>query len=73
MFEGDLPSWDAFQEAKRKPGFRQRRRMELRLLAKFSRTLRRYCFCEADRWSDTERQVADALLAVLTARGQTEL
>ena len=26
VFEEDLPSWDAFQEAKRKPGFRQRRR-----------------------------------------------
>ena len=73
VFEEDLPSWDAFQEAKRKPGFRQRRRMELRLLAKFSRTLRRYGFCEEDRWSDTEREVADALLAVLAARGQTEL
>ena len=36
VFEEDLPSWEAFQEAKRKPGFRQRRRMELRLLAKFS-------------------------------------
>ena len=73
VFEEDLPSWDAFQEAKRKPGFRQRRRMELRLLGKFSRTLRRYGFCEEDRWSDTEREVADALLAVLAARGQTEL
>ncbi len=33
VFEEDLPSWEAFQEAKRKPGFRQRRRMELRFLA----------------------------------------
>ena len=68
-----LPSWEAFQEAKRKPGFRQRRRMELRLLTKFSRTLRRYGFCEADPWSDAERSVADELLAALRARGGTEM
>ena len=47
--------------------------MELRLLAKFSRTLRRYGFCEEDPWSDAEREVADELLAVLRARGQMEL
>ena len=47
--------------------------MELRLLAKFSWTLRRYGFCEEDLWSDVQREVADALLAVLRARGQMEL
>ena len=73
LFEEDLPSWETFQEAKRKPGFRQRRRMELRFLAKFSRTLRRYGFCEEDRWSEAERDVADALLAELKARGRKEL
>ena len=73
VFEVDLPSWDAFQEAKRKPGFRQRRRMELRFLAKFSQTLRRYGFCEEDRWSLEERELADKLLAVLRARGQMEV
>ena len=73
VFEEDLPSWEAFQEAKRKPGFRQRRRMELRFLAKFSRTLRRYGFCEEDRWTPAESNVAQELLSVLRARGQKEL
>ena len=73
VLEEDLPSWEAFREAKRKPGFRQRRRVELRFLAKFSQTLRRYGFCEEDRWSQEERNVADGLLAVLRARGQMEV
>ena len=30
VFEEDLPAWEVFQEAKVKPAFRQRRRMELR-------------------------------------------
>ena len=70
VFEEDLPSWETFQEAKRKPGFRQRRRMELRLEAKFSRTLRHYGFCEEDPWSPAERDVAKDLLAALSRRGQ---
>ena len=45
LFEEDLPSWEAFEEARSKPGFRQRRRMQIRLLARFSRTLRQYGFC----------------------------
>ena len=47
--------------------------MELRFLAKFSRALRRYGFCEEDRWSEAERDVADALLAELKARGREGL
>ena len=73
LFEEDLPPWEAFQEARRKPGFRQRRRMELRLLARFSRTLRQYGFCEEDLWTVAERDVAERLLVVLKARGRREL
>ncbi len=73
VFEEDLPPWEAFQEAKLKPGFRQRRRMELRLLARFSRTLRKYGSCARDLWTQQERDVAEALLKVLRARGRREL
>ena len=63
--------------AKCKPVFRQRRRMELRFLARFSRTLRRYgatdAFCEADPWTTDEVAVAEALLKVLRARASREL
>ena len=73
LFEEDLPSWEAFQEAGRKPGFRQRRRMELRLLARFSRTLRQYGFCGEDLWMVAERDVAERLLVVLKVRGRRGL
>ena len=73
VFEEDLPPWEAFQEAKLKPAFRERRRMELRLLARFSRTLRKYGFCERDPWSRPEADVAEALLKTLRARGRREL
>ena len=57
--------------------FRQRRRMELRFLARFSRTLRKYgadaqTRCDADPWTTDEVQVAEALLKVLRARGLRE-
>ena len=73
VFEEDLPAWEAFQEAKLKPAFRERRRMEFRLLARFSRTLRKYGFCERDRWTAQEAEVSDALMRVLRARGRSEL
>ena len=73
VFEGDLPFWEASQEAKLKLAFRERRRMEFRLLARFSRTLRKYGFCERDRWTAQEAHVSDALMRVLQARGRSEL
>ena len=73
VFEEDLPAWEDFQAARAKPIFRQRRRMELRLLARFSRTLRRYGCCERGPWSAGEAAVAEALLQVLRARGAREL
>ncbi len=69
VFEEDLPAWDDFQLAKTKPTFRQRRRMELRLLARFSRALRNYGLCERDPWTASEAEAAEALLKVLRARG----
>ena len=54
--------------------FRQRRRMELRFLARFPRTLRKYVatgVCvEADRWTAHEVQVAESLLEVLLVRAR---
>ena len=73
VFEEDLPAWEDFQLAKTKPTFRQRRRMELRLLARFSRTLRKYGFCERDPWPTSEAEAAEALLKVLRAGGAREL
>ena len=73
LFDGDLSSWEAPPGAKRKPGFRRRRRMELRLLVRFPRTLRQYGFCEEDLWTVAERDVAERLLVVLKARGRREL
>ena len=39
VFEEDLPPWESFRDAKLNTAFRARRRMELRLLARFSRAL----------------------------------
>ena len=67
VFEEDLPAYEHFMRARRTPAFRARKRYELRCEARASRTLRRYGFCEADKW--TEREAADArdLLDVLAA------
>ena len=73
VFEEDLPPWEAFQEAKLETSFRDRRRMELRLLARFSRTPRKYGFCERDPWTEREADVAEALVKVLRASGRREL
>ena len=54
--------------ARRTPAFRARKRYELRCEARASRTLRRYGYCEADKWSDREaadaRELLDSLKAV---------
>ncbi len=69
VFEDDLPEWGTFQMAQFTPGFRSRRRFELRMRARFSETLRRYGFCEADEWSRQEAEVAEKLLEGLRAVG----
>ena len=73
VFEEDLPAWETFQDSRRKPLFRQRRRMELRYAARFSRTLRKYRFCEADVWTREEACVAEVLLAELRRQADREL
>ena len=42
--------WAAFKQVLFKEDFRGRRRFELRLQAKFSRTIRKYGDCAADPW-----------------------
>ena len=69
VFEEDLPEWEEFQKAQWKPAFRQRRRYELRMSAKASRTIRRYRCCAADPWTEEEAQVADRLLRQLAVEG----
>ena len=73
VFEGGLPSREALQEARPEPKFRERRRVALRLLVRFSRTLRKYRCCERDAWAEQDAAVAEALLEVLRARGAREL
>ena len=74
LFEYDLPEWEVFQQARSKPAFRQRRRMELRLAARFSRTIRKYGFCTADgeQWSAAERRAASELLLILRVQGNLQ-
>ena len=72
VFDVDLPAWETFQEACHKARFRLRRRYELRLQARFSRTLRKYGFCEADPWTREEAAAAEELLMGLRAKGQLQ-
>ena len=65
VFAEEMPTWEAFQSAKQKPAFRERRRAELRMRAQFSRTLRRYGFCEEDLWTRPEANAAELLLKQL--------
>jgi len=53
--------------ARRTPAFRARKRYELRCDAKASRTLRRYGYCEADKWTEREADDARDLLIDLVA------
>ena len=69
IFDVDLPPWEVFQEARHKAAFRQRRRFDLRLQAEFSRTLRKYGFCEADPWTKEEAAGVPQLLKALVAKG----
>ena len=72
LFETDLPPWEVFQEAKWKPVFRARRRMELRLRARASWTLRKYGYCRADRWTPEEADLAQKLLERLKLVGDLQ-
>ena len=69
VFDIDLPPWEVFQQARYSPAFRSRRRFDLGLQAKFSRTLRKYGFCEADPWTREEAAGAAQLLKGLEAKG----
>ena len=72
IFETDLPAWDTFQEARHSELFRSRLRFDLRVAAKFSRTLRRWGFCAADPWTREDADAASELLGVLRSRGQLQ-
>jgi len=60
--ETDLPAYEAFVAARVKPEFRSRQRFKLRMLAKWSRTIRKYGFYERDPWTLEESALADRLL-----------
>ena len=62
VFEEDLPALEHFMKARNTVHFRERQRFELRQLARASRTLRKYGFCEADSWTSSEREDAALLL-----------
>ena len=48
VFEKDLPALEHVLRARKTPAFRERQRFELRHLARASRTLRKYGYCEAE-------------------------
>ena len=61
-FDVDLQDYDVFTEAQWTKNFRARRRYDLRLQAKFSRTLRKYGYCRADLWDRGDAELAEKLL-----------
>ena len=61
-FDVDLQDHDVFTEAQWSKNFRARRRYDLRLEAKFSRTLRKYGYCRADPWERSDAELAEKLL-----------
>jgi hypothetical protein len=72
VFDTDLPPYEAFQDAKWKEDFRARVRFERRLQARFSRTLRKYGFCEGNLWNEQEAAAADQLLDALKLVGKAQ-
>jgi len=72
VFDTDLPAYEVFMKAQRKPVFCQRQRFLLRMEAKASRTLRRYRFCSRDPWSADDAAIAEKLLLRLEARAARE-
>lgn len=73
VFETDLPPYEVFQDAKWKEDFRARVRYERRLQARFSRTLRRYGFCEGYEWTADDAAAAEKLLDGLRLIGKDQL
>ena len=67
VFEEDLPEYADFMKARKSRAFRERKRFDLRCLARASRTLRRYRFCDEDVWGGQEAADAVALLEGLRA------
>ncbi len=67
VFDEDLPDWEVFQGVRETATFHRRRRFELRLQARASRTIRKYGFCEAagQQWSPEEKVWAERLLKKL--------
>ena len=67
VFEEDLPEWEVFQGVRETATFHRRRRFELRLQARASRTIRKYGFCEVpgQQWSRQDADRAAALLKKL--------
>ena len=68
VFDTDLPPYELFMAARQNASFRARRRYQLRAQARFSRTLRRHGFCEADRWTSEEAEAAAAMLQRVEVR-----
>ena len=65
VFEEDLPDWEAFQAVRDTATFHRRRRFELRLFAKASKTIRKYRFYGKDPWSKEDARRAEKMLQKL--------
>ena len=65
VFEEDLPDWEAFQRVRETATFHRRRRFELRLQARASKTIRKYGFYGTDRWTAEDARRAESMLKKL--------
>jgi hypothetical protein len=74
VFEEDLPEWVVFQGVRDTATFHRRRRFELRLEARASRTIRKYGFCEAlgEQWDRKDAERAQKLLKRLTVERENQ-
>jgi len=74
VFEEDLPDWEVFQGVRETATFHRRRRFELRLEARASRTIRKYSFCEAsgEQWSRADASRAARLLSKLEVKREEQ-
>jgi hypothetical protein len=74
VFEDDLPDWETLQAVRETASFHRRRRFELRLEARASRTIRKYCYCEAEgqQWSKEDAARASAMLKFLEAERESQ-
>ena len=60
--EDDLPDYEAFQAVRDTPVFHRRRRFEMRLQARASKTIRKYGFFREDEWSPEDASRAELML-----------